>query len=48
MGPPYNLARETKDQQDFKMLDLPAGRALSFEGSPDGVASAIIGFTSTM
>ena len=26
------------------MLDLPRGRELSFEGSPDGVAGAIVGF----
>jgi hypothetical protein len=45
MGPSYNLARDSKDQADFKMLDLPAGRALSFAGSPDGVAGAISGFS---
>ena len=44
-GPGYQLARDSKDQQDFKLLDLPAGRSLSFEGSPDGVASAALGFT---
>ena len=44
-GPAYNLARDNKNQPDFKMLDLPPGRALSFEGSPDGVAGAISGFT---
>jgi hypothetical protein len=43
-GPAYTLSRDTKDQQDFKLLDMPAGRALSFEGSPDGVGSALIGF----
>jgi hypothetical protein len=45
MGPGYTLSRDSKDQQDFKLLDLPAGRSLSFEGSPDGVAGAIIGLT---
>ena len=44
-GPAYNLSRDTKDQPDFKLLDLPAGRTLSFEGSPDGVAGAIASFT---
>ena len=44
-GPSYTLARDSKDQQDFKLLDMPAGRSLSFEGSPDGVASAALGFT---
>jgi hypothetical protein len=44
-GPSYNLSRDSKDQPDFKLLDMPAGRSLSFEGAPDGVASAIIGFT---
>lgn len=43
-GPSYTLARENKDQQDFKLLDMPRGRELSFEGSPDGVAGAIVGF----
>lgn len=44
MGPAYTLSRDSKDQQDFKLLDMPAGRQLSFEGSPDGVGSALIGF----
>jgi uncharacterized protein DUF4340 len=44
-GPSYNLARDSKDQPDFKLLDMPAGRALSFDGSPDGVAGAIASFT---
>ena len=43
-GPAYTLTRDTKDQQDFKLLEMPAGRSLSFEGSPDGVASAVLGF----
>ena len=43
-GPAYTLSRDTKDQQDFKLLDMPPGRQLSFEGSPDGVGSAILGF----
>ena len=43
-GPSYTLSRENKDQQDFKMLDLPRGRELAFEGSPDGVAGSIVGF----
>jgi Domain of unknown function (DUF4340) len=43
-GPSYTLARENKDLQDFKLLDMPRGRELSFEGSPDGVAGAIVGF----
>jgi len=45
MGPSYTLSRDAKEAMDFKMLDLPRGRELSFEGSPDGVASAIIGFS---
>ncbi len=44
-GPIYNLARDSKDQPDFKLLDMPPGRALSFDGSPDGVAGAIASFT---
>lgn len=44
-GPAYELARDNKDQPDFKLLNMPTGRALSFEGSPDGVAGAIASFT---
>ncbi len=44
-GPAYNLARDNKNQPDFKLLDMPAGRSLSFDGSPDGVAGAIASFT---
>ena len=43
-GPSYTLSRDTKEMPDFKMTDLPRGRELSFEGSPDGVAGAIVGF----
>jgi hypothetical protein len=39
------LSRDTKDEMDFKILDLPKGRELSFQGSPDGVGSALLGFT---
>jgi len=44
-GASYTLVRDSKDAPDFKLLDLPKGRALSFEGAPDGVAGAIVGFT---
>ncbi len=43
-GPSYTLSRDTKEMPDFKMTDLPRGRELSFEGSPDGVAGSIVGF----
>lgn len=43
-GASYTLSRDTKEIPDFKMTDLPRGRELSFEGSPDGVAGAIVGF----
>ena len=43
-GASYTLSRDTKDMPDFKMTDLPRGRELSFEGSPDGVAGSIVGF----
>ncbi len=43
-GPAYTLGRDNKDQMDFKILDMPAGRQLAFDGSPDGVGSAILGF----
>lgn len=44
-GPAYVLSRDSKNQPDFKLLDMPTGRALSFDGSPDGVAGAIASFT---
>ncbi|HYM18262.1 MAG TPA: DUF4340 domain-containing protein [Micropepsaceae bacterium] len=44
-GPSYTLVRDNKDAPDFKLVDLPKGRSLSFEGAPDGVAGAIVGFT---
>lgn len=43
-GPAYTMVRDNKDQPDFRVLDLPKGRELSFAGSPDGVAGAITGF----
>jgi hypothetical protein len=43
-GPTYTMVRDTKDQPDFRVTDLPRGRELSFPGSPDGVAGAITGF----
>jgi len=43
-GPSYTVSRDSKDQPDFKLLDLPRGRELSFAGSPDGVGGAITGF----
>jgi hypothetical protein len=43
-GPTYTMVRDSKDQPDFRVLDLPRGRELSFPGSPDGVAGAITGF----
>jgi Domain of unknown function (DUF4340) len=45
VGPSYSLVRDSKDQQDFRLLDIPRGRELSFPGSPDGVAGAVVGFT---
>ena len=36
MGPVYSLSRDSKDQPDFKLLDIPKGRELAFDGSPDG------------
>ena len=44
-GPAYTMVRDSKEQPDFKVLDLPKGRELAFDGSPDGVAGAISGFT---
>jgi Domain of unknown function (DUF4340) len=44
-GPAYTLSRDSKDDVDFKLLDMPKGRELSFAGAPDGVAGAVAGFT---
>ena len=46
-GPTYTMVRDSKDMPDFRVLDLPRGRELSFPGSPDGVAGAITGFNFT-
>ncbi len=46
-GPTYTMVRDTKDMPDFRVLDLPRGRELSFDGAPDGVAGAITGFNFT-
>jgi hypothetical protein len=43
-GPTYTLARDSKEAPDFRMVDLPRGRELSFEGSPSGVAGSVVGF----
>jgi hypothetical protein len=43
-GPTYTLGRDSKEAPDFRMLDLPRGRELSFEGAPSGVAGSIVGF----
>jgi hypothetical protein len=43
-GPTYTLDRDSKEAPDFRMVDLPRGRELSFEGAPSGVAGSIVGF----
>ncbi len=44
-GDAYTVSREKKDDPDFKLAEIPAGRALVYDGAPDGVGAAIVGFT---
>jgi hypothetical protein len=44
-GPAYTISRASKDEQDFRMENLPAGRELSFAGSVNPVAAGLVDFT---
>ncbi len=44
-GEAYTVSREKKEDADFKLAELPAGRELIYDSAPDGVGAAIVGFT---
>jgi len=44
-GSSYELVRDAKTDEHFKLAATPAGRTLSNEGAPDGPADALTGFT---
>jgi hypothetical protein len=43
-GPSYTVRRDTPGQSDFKLAEVPKGREAA-DGTTDGIASAITGFT---
>jgi hypothetical protein len=44
-GAAYTVYREKKGDADFKLADMPEGRALDYASAPDNVGAAIVGFT---
>jgi len=44
-GPAYSVSRAKPSDADFMLAPMPKGRELSFAGSPDGVAAAIVDFS---
>jgi hypothetical protein len=44
-GPAYTTKRDTREQTDFTVPDLPKGRALSSPTAANSVSSALAGFT---
>lgn len=44
-GPAYSVKRDKPSDQDFKLVNVPAGRELAYPGAADGVAAAIVGLS---
>jgi hypothetical protein len=44
-GEAYTVFRDKKDDADFKLADVPEGRALDYAAAPDNIGAAIVGFT---
>ena len=44
-GPSYVVMRDRPSDADFKLVDLPKGRELAYDGAADGVGAAIVDFT---
>lgn len=44
-GPAYTVRRKGVKEQNFNLVNLPAGRQLSYPGSPDNVGAGIVGLT---
>ncbi len=44
-GPAYIVRREKKTDPDFRLVDVPKGRELSYEGAAETPAAALVGFS---
>jgi Domain of unknown function (DUF4340) len=44
-GPAYSVKREKPKDTDFKLVNVPAGRELTYPGAADGVGAAMVGLT---
>jgi len=44
-GPSYSARRLKPTDDDFSLLNIPAGREIAYAGAADGVGAAIMGFT---
>ena len=44
-SPAYVVKRDRKTDSNFKLVDLPKGRALSFPGAADAIGAAVTAFT---
>jgi hypothetical protein len=44
-GPAYTVRRDKPKDASFKLVNLPAGRQLSYEGAAEGPAAAIVGLS---
>ncbi|HEY1961053.1 MAG TPA: DUF4340 domain-containing protein [Rhizomicrobium sp.] len=44
-SPAYSVKRDKPKDADFKLVNPPAGRELSYPGAADGVGAAIVGLT---
>jgi hypothetical protein len=44
-GPSYVVRRDKQSDADFRLLEMPRGREVSYEGAPDGVAAAVVDFS---
>lgn len=44
-GPSYSARRQKPTDDDFWLLNIPAGREIAYTGAADGVGAAIVGFT---
>lgn len=43
-GPSYVVRRDKPNEADFKLMEIPKGREVSYDGAPDGVAAAVVDF----
>lgn len=44
-GPSYTVRRDNPNDADFKVVDLPKGRAVAYDGAPDAVGAAVVDFS---